>query len=150
GTTNVGALSAGAPLPALASNEVAIIDATTVTGYSGTPLITLDGTQATAAPVANGLTISGGSSTIKGLAIVNFSGTGIVLDTNGNDVVLSSYLGLTAAGTAAANRVDGILINGISGNTIGSTTAIGTSSGLGANVISANRITGVHILGIGP
>ena len=60
----------------MASNEVVTIDATTVTDYSGVPLITLDGTAAIASDPANGLALSGGSSTIK-FDIINFRGNGI-------------------------------------------------------------------------
>ena len=145
GTIAVGLLSDGAPLPALASDEVAIIDATTATGYTGTPIITLNGTLASAVPDANGLTISGGSSTIKGLDIVDFSGNGIQLDTNGGDTVLSSYIGITTAGVIAANGGDGIDIVGTANNIIGSSTPIGSVSGLGGNVISGNSANGVLI-----
>jgi hypothetical protein len=145
GTISVNAANGGAL--ALAADEVAVIDATTAAGYTGTPIITLDGSLAGVG--ANGLTISGGSSTVKGLDIVNFSGGGVRLDTNGQDTVLSNYIGITTAGAAAANHGDGILIVGTSGNVIGSTTAIGSSSGLGGNVISGNTLTGIHILGNG-
>jgi hypothetical protein len=146
GTIHVDAANGGAL--ALAANEVAVLDATTVTGYGGTPLVTLDGTAA--GPGADGLTISGGSSSVKGLAVVNFSGSGIRLDTNGQDTVLSSYIGITTAGVLAPNGVDGVLIVGTSGNTIGSTTAVGSPTGLGGNVISGNGAAGIHILGNGP
>jgi Domain of unknown function (DUF4214) len=148
GTIMVGADTLGASLPALANNEVAIIDGTTEAGYNGVPLVALDGTNATLGGVVSGLTISGGSSTIKGLSIVGFSGNGIQLDTNGNDTVLSCYVGV--AGTSAfGNGHDGIVIDGTSGNIIGSSTAVGSPTGLGANVISDNGIAGIHILAAG-
>ena len=140
GTISVNALNGGGL--ALAANEVAVIDATTAApGYAGTPFITLDGSLAGVG--ASGLTISGGSSTVEGFDIVNFSGSGVRLDTNGQDTVLSNYIGITTAGAAAANQGDGILVVGTSGNVIGS------SSGLGGNVISGNVLTGIHILGNG-
>jgi Domain of unknown function (DUF4214) len=145
GTISVNAVNGGGL--ALAANEVAVLGAATATGYAGTPIITLDGTIAGVG--ANGLTISGGSSTVKGFDIVNFSGSGVRLDTNGQDTVLSTYIGITTAGAAAANHGDGILVVGTSGNVIGSTTAIGSSSGLGGNVISGNVLTGIHLLGNG-
>ena len=55
GTIDVDSMDGGA-LAAL--TDVAVIDATTETGYNGTPLVTLDGTSAGVG--ANGLTISGG------------------------------------------------------------------------------------------
>jgi hypothetical protein len=138
GTIDVSSADGGA-LPALASNEVAIIDGTTATGYNGTPVITLDGSNAGAG--ANGLTVSGGSSTVKGLDIINFSGNGIQLDTNGNDQVLSCEIGLTTAGVAAANGQNGIFIDGTAGNTVG-----GAATGAG-NVISGNNGDGILIDG---
>lgn len=144
GTISVNSLNGGAL--ALAANEVAVLDATTVAGYTGAPLITLDGTSAGVG--ADGLTISGGSSTVKGLDIVNFSGNGLRLDTNGQDSVLSSYIGITTAGVVAANGGEGILIDGTSDNTIGSTTALGAMTGLGGNVLSGNHGDGISITGM--
>lgn len=143
GTISVGSSTAGLSLPALASNEVAIIDATTANGYFDVPLIILNGTSATAGPSANGLTISGGSSTVKGFDIINFSGNGIQLDTNGGDTVQSCYIGITAANVVAANAGDGILVNKTPGNTIG-----GSATGQG-NVISGNAGDGIAITGAG-
>jgi len=139
GTIYVNAANGGA-LPGLASDEVAVIDGTSAPGFDGTPLVTLDGTNAGAG--ANGLTISGGSSTVAGLAIVNFSGNGIQLDTNGNDQVLSCYIGLTTASAAAGNGENGIFIDETAGNTIG-----GTTVGAG-NVISGNNGDGILIDGV--
>lgn len=147
GTISVGADTAGAGLPALASNEVATIDATTATGYAGVPLITLDGTLATVGSPVNGMTISGGSSTIKGFDIIRFTGNGIQLDTNGGDTVLSCFIGITTASVAAANGLDGVFILSVSNNAIGSATAVGSADGLGANVISGNGLAGVHVFG---
>jgi trimeric autotransporter adhesin len=141
GTILVGSGSAGAGLPAIASNEVISIDATTADGYTGTPIITLDGTAAVVGGPVNGFTVSGGSSTIKGFDIISFSGNGIQLDTNGNNLVLSCYIGLTTSEVAAANAGNGVFINGTSGNSIGSTA---TSGG---NVISGNTLAGVQITG---
>jgi hypothetical protein len=137
GTISVNLLDGG-PL-ALANNEVAVIDGTTAPGYSGTPVITLDGTLA--GPGADGLTISGGSSAVKGLDILNFSGNGLRLDTNGGDTVLGNYIGITTAGVVAANGANGIFISGTSDNIIG-----GTGS-TDANVISGNSADGILIDG---
>ncbi len=143
GQIDVGSATAGASLPAIAANEVVIIDATTAPGYAGTPVITLDGTGATAFPFLNGLTVSGGSSTVQGFAIVSFSGHGIRLDTNGNNTVLSNYIGVTPAGIEAGNGISGILIVTTSGNTIGSTNSNNR------NVISGNDEHGIHVFGFG-
>ncbi len=138
GTIYVNAANGGA-LPGLASDEVAVIDGTSAPGFNGTPLVTLDGTNA--GVEANGLTISGGSSIVAGLAIANFSGNGIQLDTNGNDTVQSCYIGITTANTAAGNGANGIFIDGTPSNTIGGEQIIA------GNVISANGGDGILIEG---
>ena len=137
GTISVDLLDGG-PL-ALANNEVAVIDGTTAPGYSGTPLITLDGTLA--GPGADGLTISGGSSVVKGLDIIHFSGNGLRLDTNGSDTVLGNYFGITTAGVVEANNANGIFINGTPDNIIGGTGATD------ANVVSGNNADGILVDG---
>jgi hypothetical protein len=126
-----------AALPAL--TDIAVMDGTTAVGYSGTPIVTLDGTLA--GPGADGLTISGGSSTVAGLDIVHFLGNGIRLDTNDGDTIRNTYIGITTANLAAANSANGIFISGTSGNVIGGTGAAD------ANVISGNGGDGVLILG---
>jgi hypothetical protein len=128
----------GTPLPAL--TDVAVIDGATATSYSGIPVITLDGTSAGAN--ANGLILSGGSTTVEGLDIVHFSGDGIQLDTNGGNTVVNNYIGIGTSNLAEANGGDGIFINGSSGNTIGGTGA------MDANVISGNSGDGIRIDGL--
>src|SRR5262249_31447605 len=89
-STGSGTISiSGAALAGL--TDIAIIDASTATGYNGTPVIILDGTHAGGG--ADGLTLSGGSSAVKGIAITNFSGNGIRLDTSGGDTIQSNYIG---------------------------------------------------------
>src|SRR5262249_28366575 len=88
-------------------------------GYTGAPLVVLDGTGAGAN--ANGLDFGTGSqgSTARGLVVSDFSANGIALLSN-NDVVQGCYIGLNATGTAAAgNGLDGIAINQGSNETIG-------------------------------
>jgi hypothetical protein len=128
----------GGPLPTL--TDVAVLDATTATGYAGTPVITLDG--ALAGVRTGGLTVSAAASTVKGFDIVRFSGHGIRLDTGGGATVVSNYIGITTAGVVAVNGGSGVLISGTSGNTVG-----GTSAG-DANVISGNGGDGIRIDGL--
>ena len=70
-----------APLPTLANPTV--IDATTQPGYSGKPIIQVDGTQAGAGAIGFSLDDDSHNSTINGLEITGFNGGGI-LDDNGN------------------------------------------------------------------
>src|SRR5256885_5227375 len=96
------------------------IDASSAPGFSGTPVVAIDG--ATAGLLADGLVFAGVSgSTVKGLAIVNFAGNGIKLDGASNVSITGNHIGVDLTGTAAApNGADGILItNGSTGNVIG-------------------------------
>jgi titin len=113
-----------------------VIDGTTQPGYAGTPLIQLDGASAGAG--VSGLTVSAGSSTIKGLEITDFNGTGIVLKAKGSDTVTADYLG--TGGSSALGNASGVSVSSAK-NTIG-----GTESGAG-NLISGNKDFGVLITG---
>jgi hypothetical protein len=109
-------------------------------GYTGPPLIELDGSSAGTS--SNGLDISASGCTISGLVINNFGNNGITIDsgTAGN-LVTGCYLGTDSSGSAAVgNSSFGIAIFG-SGNTIG-----GTAAGQG-NVASGNGLAGINIEG---
>ena len=111
-----------------------ILDATTQPGFSGTPLIEIDGTNA---GEVTGLTVNGGNSTIKGLIINGFRQTGLQIFTKGNNLVVGNYIGTNPAGTAAKSNTQnngiGILINNSPNNVIGGTTAATR------NVIAGNK-----------
>ena len=166
--TGVQTISPLSPLPEIRVSV--IIDATTQPGYAGKPIIEIEGSQA---GPATGFVISGGFTTIKGLVINRFSGSGIFMfDTNGNiiednyigtDVTGSIDLGNGGAGVAGSplaglhiirrnvisgNGGDGIFLfqtvfNVVEDNFIG-TDATGTFAlGNGMNGISANATQGV-------
>jgi uncharacterized repeat protein (TIGR01451 family) len=125
-------------LPAVTAANVAI-DATTQPGYSGAPLVTLDGSS-NPNPSA-GLQLSGGSDIVKGLSIVRFQGAGIAIDTAGSDTISGNYIGLhTDGSTPGQNAGDGISITTTS-NTIGGTTAAAR------NVLSGNFGSGIALSG---
>ncbi len=130
------------PISALPTvTNTVTIDGTTQTGYSGTPLIQIDGSSAGA---VGGLSFNSGSSgsTVEGLIISNFSGAaGITLNSNDN-VVQGNWIGTDATGTAAAPNSSGVWVNGI-GNTVGGTLATDR------NVLSGNVIDGVAIVNAG-
>jgi hypothetical protein len=138
-TIQVGSSSSypGQPLPAITHSVT--IDGTTEGGYSGTPLIVLDGTQAGSG--SNGLTLQAGNSTVKGLAIGDFSASGIELTGFSGAVITADYLGTNAAGTAAPANGNGVEIDSGASGTIG-----GTAAGAG-NTISGNTNYGVWITG---
>ncbi|TAK12957.1 MAG: right-handed parallel beta-helix repeat-containing protein, partial [Anaerolineae bacterium] len=115
------------------------IDGTTEPDYSGTtPVIKLDGISAPGG--TNGLVLQGGSSTVRGLAIIRWPVAGIHLDSNDNTVI-RNYIGVDTDGTTASANGIGVLAEGAD-NIIGSTTANNR------NIIAANTV-GVELLGAG-
>jgi CSLREA domain-containing protein len=119
-----------------------VIDGTTQPGYSGSPIVELNGAGAGA--TADGLRITAGGSTVRGLVVNRFGGDGIELLTGGGNTIRGNRIGTNVAGTTdLGNGSDGVRINGSAGNFIG-----GTGSGA-ANVISGNNSRGVAILGAG-
>jgi titin len=115
------------------------IDGTSQPGYSGTPVIELNGANAS----INGLTISAGNSTLKGLAINRFGGSGgaILLSNQGGNTILDDFIGTDATGTQAlGNTGHGVLIIDSSNNTIGGTVANAR------NLISGNQMDAIQII----
>ncbi|MBV9469462.1 MAG: CSLREA domain-containing protein, partial [Abitibacteriaceae bacterium] len=87
-------------------------------GSNATMLIELNGTSAGGS--VDGLRLTGGGSTVRGLVINHFSGNAITLDTTGGNVVEGCYIGTNPTGTTlAGNGNDGIFINGIANNIVG-------------------------------
>jgi len=136
------------PLPTI--TDPIIIDGTTQPGYPGTPIIELSG--ANAGTGADGLTITAGSSLVKGLVINRFQaaflmggGNGIVLQSGGGNVINGNYIGTDIAGAGAlGNQGSGILASSSSDNAIRFVSANPTA-GFG-NLISGNA-TGIRIQG---
>jgi uncharacterized repeat protein (TIGR01451 family) len=122
-------------LPAL-TNSV-LIDGTSQPGYKGTPLIEIDGSDLPSG--TNGLVLSGGGSTVTGLSLVGFSGSGVLLNVAGSNVIAREYIGVLPSGTQAEANGTGISVIGSGANTIG-----GTSAGSG-NIISGNTGDGILI-----
>src|ERR1700728_4937857 len=91
-------ISLQSPLPAITTPVTT--DGTTQPGYSGSPLIDLNGA---AAGSANGLVIETSNSAVVGLAINDFGGTGIVLYGAGTDgnVIEGNFIGTDPTGTQA-------------------------------------------------
>jgi hypothetical protein len=130
-----------APASALPTiTDPVAIDARTQPGWTGAPLVELNGSSAGAS--ANGLAVTAGNSLIGGLAINRFRLNGIALSSAGGNVVAGNHVGLNAAGiSASANTQDGILVSGSPGNRIGGTAAEDR------NVISGNGWVGIEVLG---
>ena len=136
------------PLPTI--TDAVVIDGTTQPGYSGTPIIEIDGSSAGLG--TNGLRISAGGSTVTGLVINRFlaafpatGGHGILLETGGGNTIQGNYIGTNIAGTAAmANGGDGVRISSSAGNLVGRTSLAQRS-----NLLSGNSTYGVRVTGPG-
>jgi hypothetical protein len=126
-------------LPAITS--VIHIEGTSQTGYAGTPLVMLDG--AAAGATATGLEFSPGSSgsSVRGLAIGNFSLYGIHVNQVSAITIAGNYLGTDLSGALAAPNGVGLFISE-SGNNI-----VGGTSAADRNIISGNTGGGVVVSG---
>src|SRR5262245_29901850 len=134
----------GSTLPII--SDPVVIDGSTQPGYSGAPLIELNGQSAN-----TGLTITAGNSNVRGLILNRFRLDGIELSGNGGNTIQANYIGTnnTASG-AVANAGVGVYLNNSPSNTIGGTTftsAAGTFSA--RNVISGNTGDGIFVEGVG-
>jgi parallel beta-helix repeat protein len=120
-----------------------VIDGTTQPGFADRPIIELNGSNAGEA--ATGLNIATENSTVQGLIINRFDGTGIIITTPGElsprgessslNLIIGNYIGTDSTGSIAlGNGEDGVaLTNYSSGNTV-----------MG-NVISGNGRAGIAI-----
>ncbi|MFS8084308.1 MAG: hypothetical protein ACMG6H_01650, partial [Acidobacteriota bacterium] len=122
------------------------IDGATQPGYAGTPLIELNGTSAGAN--APGLKITAGSSRVRGLVINRFNGSGIVLTTNGGNIIDGNYFGTNAAGTGSlGNAQFAVQIDGSNNNTVGGTT-VAARNLISGNGFSGSGYSGIRLSGI--
>jgi hypothetical protein len=126
-------------LPAI--TDVVTIDGTTQPGFSGTPIIILDGSGVTTPPI-NGLSITAGSSVVRGLVINRFSGNGINITTNGGNIIEGNFIGVNQSGTAdLGNAGHGVGVD--SPNNL-----IGGTASSARNLISGNNQIGISIGGV--
>ena len=146
-TTSSWTIEPSSPLPAI-TNSI-FIDGFSQPGYSGTPVITLSGSDA---GNASGLTISGSGVTVRGLDITGFSqGAGILISGSGatGNWVYGNYLGTDPTGALADSNDAGVEIDGgASGNLIG-TNGDGVDDAAERNIISGNLYAGVWITDAG-
>lgn len=144
------------PLPQInvPNSTTLIIDATTMPGYAGAPLLQLSGGAAGAG--ANGLTIIRGNVVIKGFIINNFSQYGISLQcpnmasdcsSFGALSVYGSYIGTTADGLSPLGNANGIYLrtHEVFGQSILTASNIGGTAANQRNVISGNTFNGIVI-----
>jgi hypothetical protein len=133
-------------LPAITDSVT--IDGTSQPGYTGVPVIELDGTQGGSI----GLNIASGGNTIRGLAINRFVGGANadiwISGPGGNNVIQGNYLGTNLAGNAvfpfASQAAYGLIIFGSDSNVVG-TDGDGVNDAAEGNVIAGNNTAGILI-----
>ena len=109
-------------------------------GFSGPPLIELDGT--TAGSGTEGFTITGDGSFIRGLVINRFGGDGILISSSDGNTISGCYIGTDSLGTTdLGNSGVGIRLIQSSNNLIGGSTASER------NLISGNAFEGIQAIG---
>ncbi|QEG40277.1 DUF4347 domain-containing protein [Roseimaritima ulvae] len=118
-------------LPTL--TDAVVLDATTQPGYAGTPLITLDGTNATSA--TGGITLRTSNSTVSGFIVQNFVDEGLEIDGStgfgDNNILENNWVGVTSTGAAAGNGDNGILVTVNAYDNIIRNNVVGDSGGHG-------------------
>jgi hypothetical protein len=113
------------------------IDGSTQPGFTGSPIIELNGSQA--GTNVDGLRITAGNSVVSGLVINRFSSDGVELSNNGGNIVEGCFIGTDATGTVdLGNAFRGLNIAN-SNNTIGGTAAAER------NVVSGNDNAGIFM-----
>jgi len=133
------------PLPVITNSSPGIInsvlmDGATQPGFSGRPIIELNGQNA--GPAADGLRLVAAGCTIRGLVINRFSQDGISLTTSGitrasGTIIEGNFIGTDVTGTISqGNGRHGIFVT-TPGNRIGGTNEASR------NVISGNGFSGI-------
>ena len=147
-TFNIGADGSQQTITLLSALD-SINEAVTIDGFSQygaltptTPLIELNGSGTSG---ADGIRLATGSdgSTIQGLIINNFDGSGIQIESD-NNIIAGNYVGTNATGmTGLGNGAYGVNVLNAAGNTIGGTAVIDR------NIISGNADVGIMLIGAG-
>ncbi len=112
-------------------------------------VLTIELNGASAGADANGLVIDAGHSTVRGLVINRFSGSGIVLESGSDNVVEGNFIGTDSTGMIdLGNGAHGVFVTKASQrNRIGSDADSSGDAGE-RNVISGNELAGVEISGL--
>ena len=136
------------PLPELADSTGGTeIDATTQTAIvlNGATVVAGNGpvmVDGAAMMVGDGLVMVEPGNTVMGLTIINFTGNGIAIDSDGN-TVKNCYIGLNWTGLIPAPNNQGIMIG-----PSGSFNTIGGQTTADRNVISGNTNSGILIASV--
>lgn len=99
-------------------------------GNNAVILIELNGEECVG---CQGLLITGGGSTVKGLSIYGAFHDGIEINGNSDNTIAGNFIGLRADGIAAGVTASGVYVNNTTDNTVGGTEPADR------NVISSNR-----------
>ncbi len=137
-----------------AMTEPVDVDATTQPGYSGNPVIQLDGIGAIGSTA--GLLLHTSNSTIAGFIVHSFPDDGLeiagVSGYGDNNTLVGNWVGLDAAGTARGNNDVGILITSDStGNVVDSNVVVSSrNAGLLIRLASHNTVVVGNSIGVAP
>jgi hypothetical protein len=127
------------PLPTI--TDPVTIDGWSQPGFAGAPLIEINGSLAGG---GDGLVVTAGNTTLRGLVIDSFGGNGVDLYGAGGDVLQGSYIGTDETGEVSVpNGGIGVLVESAS-NLIG-TNGDGVNDAAEGNLISGNHSYGVMI-----
>ncbi len=119
-----------------------VIDATTQPGFKGIPVIELNGRRA--GQGVAGLVITASDTTVRGLMITQFSGSGIRVYKADRNRVEGNLIGVRATGGGqSGNGLRGVSVENAADNRIGGTTADSR------NIVSDNGQEGILITGQG-
>ena len=139
--SGVQTISPATPFPNI--TDPIIINGATQPGFTGQPLIVIDGTSVAGSGDVYCLHITGGNSIVRSLVVNNFQNSqSIRLDTNDGNTIQGCYIGIAPNGTTRRRNYIGILMAS-SNNLIGGTTSAER------NVISGNTFENVLVVGGG-
>jgi hypothetical protein len=133
-------INVGLPLPVI-TNPVTI-DGTTQPGFVNRPVVEINGNNGTGA--GDGLCVQAGGCIIKGLAVNQFSGCGIVLALGSSNLIQGNFIGTGLDGvTKLANSSHGLMISNSAWNIVGG------PDGLTRNIVMGSGEDGIHLEGTG-
>jgi hypothetical protein len=95
------------------------IDGTTQPGFAGRPVVELTGSDR----FANGLTLRGGHSLVRGLILNGFGNTALTLTGGGSNVVEGNFVGVDRTGTTVGPATTYGIVDYTTGTRIGGETA---------------------------
>lgn len=119
-------------------SDVTTVDGQTEPDFNGSPIVVIDGTQIVGTPglIEVGIGVLASGCVIRGLRVVNCAGPAIDVREGAGTIVEANWVGLDAAGTAAAPNISGVNMSGGPGHLLGGTSVAAR------NVISGSMQSG--------